>query len=29
MPHYPNYCPQEFFDLYDRDAIKAAAGKGG
>ena len=21
-PHYPNYCPQEFFDLYDRDAIK-------
>ena len=21
-PHYPNYCPQKFFDLYDRDAIE-------
>jgi arylsulfatase A-like enzyme len=20
-PHYPNYCPQKYFDLYDRDAI--------
>lgn len=21
-PHYPNYCPQKYFDLYDRDAIE-------
>ena len=21
-PHYPNYCPKEYFDLYDRDAIE-------
>ncbi|MEM0898303.1 MAG: sulfatase-like hydrolase/transferase, partial [Verrucomicrobiota bacterium] len=20
-PHYPNYCPQKYFDLYDRDEI--------
>lgn len=20
-PHYPNYCPQKYFDLYDADAI--------
>lgn len=20
-PHFPNYCPQKYFDLYDRDAI--------
>ena len=24
-PHYPNYCPQEYFDLYDRDAIETPA----
>ncbi|MDA7536035.1 sulfatase-like hydrolase/transferase, partial [Akkermansiaceae bacterium] len=21
-PHFPNYCPQKYFDLYDRDAIE-------
>ena len=21
-PHYPNYCPQRYFDLYDRDQIQ-------
>lgn len=21
-PHYPNYCPKKYFDLYDRDEIK-------
>lgn len=21
-PHYPNYAPQKYFDLYDRDAIE-------
>lgn len=21
-PHYPNYCPQKYFDLYDRDDIE-------
>ncbi len=21
-PHYPNYCPQKYFDLYDPDEIK-------
>jgi arylsulfatase A-like enzyme len=21
-PHYPNYCPRKYFDLYDRDAIE-------
>lgn len=21
-PHYPHYCPQKYFDLYDRDAIE-------
>ncbi len=26
-PHYPNYCPQKHFDLYDRDAIEAPAFK--
>lgn len=26
-PHYPNYCPQKYFDLYDRDAIKTPAFK--
>ncbi|MEM6468936.1 MAG: sulfatase [Planctomycetota bacterium] len=24
-PHYPNYCPQKYFDLYDRDAIETPA----
>lgn len=22
-PHFPNYCPQKYFDLYDADKIKA------
>ena len=26
-PHYPNYCPQKYFDLYDRDAIETPAFK--
>lgn len=26
-PHYPNYCPQRYFDLYDRDAIETPAFK--
>ncbi|MEP3478945.1 MAG: sulfatase [Fuerstiella sp.] len=26
-PHYPNYCPQKYFDLYDPDAIKPPAFK--
>lgn len=26
-PHYPNYCPQKYFDLYDRDAIEPPAFK--
>jgi len=21
-PHYPNYCPQKYFDLYDRESIE-------
>lgn len=21
-PHFPNYCPEKYFDLYDRDAIQ-------
>ncbi|MCR9197742.1 MAG: sulfatase [Planctomycetaceae bacterium] len=21
-PHFPNYCPQKYFDLYDRDTIE-------
>ena len=21
-PHYPNYCPQKYFDLYDPDKIE-------
>ncbi|XZE56567.1 sulfatase [Planctomycetaceae bacterium SH139] len=26
-PHYPNYCPQKYFDLYDRDSIETPAFK--
>ena len=26
-PHFPNYCPAKYFDLYDRDKIKAPAYK--
>lgn len=26
-PHFPNYAPQKYFDLYDRDKIKAPAYK--
>ena len=26
-PHYPNYCPQKYFGLYDRDAIETPAFK--
>ena len=26
-PHYPNYCPQKYFDLYDRDDIETPAFK--
>ena len=26
-PHYPNYCPQKYFDLYNRDAIETTAFK--
>ena len=26
-PHYPNYCPQKYFDLYDRDSIEPPAFK--
>ncbi len=26
-PHYPNYCPKKYFDLYDRDAIETPAFK--
>nr|WP_168567180.1 sulfatase [Crateriforma spongiae] len=26
-PHYPNYCPQKYFDLYDRDTISTPAFK--
>ena len=28
-PHYPNYCPQQYFDLYDRDAIEPPVFKDG
>jgi arylsulfatase A-like enzyme len=28
-PHYPNYCPQKYFDLYDRDAIEPPVFKEG
>jgi arylsulfatase A-like enzyme len=24
-PHYPHYCPQKYFDLYDRDEIELPA----
>ena len=26
-PHYPNYCPQKYFDMYSRDAIETPAFK--
>lgn len=26
-PHYPNYCPQKYFELYDRDDIETPAFK--
>jgi arylsulfatase A-like enzyme len=26
-PHFPNYCPAKYFDLYDRDKIKTPAYK--
>ena len=26
-PHFPNYCPAKYFDLYDRDEIKPPAYK--
>ena len=26
-PHFPNYCPQKYFDLYDPEKIKAPAYK--
>jgi len=26
-PHFPNYCPAKYFDLYDRDQIKPPAYK--
>ena len=27
-PHYPHYCPQKYFDLYDRDKIELPTYKG-
>lgn len=26
-PHFPNYCPEKYFDLYDRDTIQPPAYK--
>ncbi|OUT56170.1 MAG: iduronate sulfatase [Rhodopirellula sp. TMED11] len=26
-PHYPNYCPQKYFDMYSRDGIETPAFK--
>jgi arylsulfatase A-like enzyme len=26
-PHFPNYCPQKYFDLYDRDKIELPPSK--